>query len=97
MGSIGSTEILLILVIALLVFGPTRLPEMGRSLGRAVREFKRATSDLQETLEREVDDVKRTGGGGPDAPPGALPPPSAPPAPPPPPKDDPYGPGGNPG
>lgn len=97
MGSIGSTEILLILVVALLVFGPARLPEMGRALGRAAREFKRATSDLQETLEREVDEVKRSGGGDGETPPGALPPPSAPPAAPAPPEADPYATDGKPG
>jgi sec-independent protein translocase protein TatA len=60
MGSIGTPEILLIMVIALLLFGPRKLPELGKSLGRAIREFKRASSELQETLEREVEEVKRT-------------------------------------
>ena len=59
MGSIGTTEILLILVIALLIFGPKKLPDLGRSLGKAIREVRRASSDLKETLEREVDEVKR--------------------------------------
>lgn len=59
MGSIGSTEILLILVIALLLFGPKKLPDLGKSLGRALREFKRASNDLRDTLEREVEEVKR--------------------------------------
>ena len=59
MGSVGTPEILLILVIALLIFGPQKLPEMGKSLGRAIREFKRASQELQETIEREVEDVKR--------------------------------------
>lgn len=75
MGSVGTTEILLVLLIALLVFGPAKLPEFGKSLGRAVREFKKASSELQETLEREVDDLKRTSDP-PAATPGALPPPS---------------------
>ena len=60
MGSVGTPEILVILVIALLLFGPTKLPDLGRSLGRAIREFKKASSELQETIEREVDDLKRT-------------------------------------
>ncbi len=59
MGSVGSPEILMILLVALLVFGPHKLPELGKALGRAVREFKKATSELQETIEREVEDVKR--------------------------------------
>jgi TatA/E family protein of Tat protein translocase len=59
MGSIGTPEILLILVIALLLFGPRKLPDLGKSLGRAIREFKRASTELQETLEREVEEVKR--------------------------------------
>jgi TatA/E family protein of Tat protein translocase len=48
--SIGPTEIIVVLVIALLVFGPGRLPQMGRSLGRGVREFKRAADTAKEEL-----------------------------------------------
>lgn len=59
MGSIGTPEILLILVIALLLFGPRKLPELGKSVGRALREFKRASTDLRETLEKEVEEVQR--------------------------------------
>ena len=55
LGSIGMPELVVIFVIALVVFGPRRLPELGRSLGRAIAEFKRATSELQSTLEREVE------------------------------------------
>ena len=54
MGSIGIPEMLVIFVIALVVFGPRRLPELGRSLGKAIAEFKRATNDLQNTLEQEI-------------------------------------------
>jgi sec-independent protein translocase protein TatA len=54
LGSIGLPELFVIFVIALVVFGPRRLPEIGRSLGRAIAEFKRASSDLQERIEREV-------------------------------------------
>jgi TatA/E family protein of Tat protein translocase len=59
-GSIGTPELLVIFVIALVVFGPRRLPELGRSLGRTINEFKRASSELQNTLEREIElDAKR--------------------------------------
>jgi sec-independent protein translocase protein TatA len=53
-GSIGMPELVVIFVIALVVFGPRRLPEIGRSLGRSIAEFKRAMNQLQETLEEEV-------------------------------------------
>ncbi len=56
MPSIGFGEILVILVLALIVFGPKRLPEMGRSLGRSLREFRRATSDFRAEFERDLDD-----------------------------------------
>lgn len=59
MGSVGTPEILLVLLIALLLFGPTKLPEMGKSLGKAIREFKKASAELQDTIEREVEDLKR--------------------------------------
>ena len=48
-------ELLVIFVIALVVFGPRRMPELGRALGRTIAEFKRATSELQNTLEREIE------------------------------------------
>lgn len=54
LGSIGMPELIVIFVIALVVFGPRRLPEIGRQLGRTVNEFKRASRDLQQTLEDEV-------------------------------------------
>lgn len=53
-GSLGLPEILFILVIALLVFGPRRLPEVGRTLGKAMREFRRATTDLKRSVEVEM-------------------------------------------
>ena len=60
-GSLGMPELIVIFVIALVVFGPRKLPELGRSLGRGIAEFKKATSDLQNTLEQEIDaDVART-------------------------------------
>ena len=51
---IGLQELLLVLVIALLVFGPKRLPELGRALGRAMREFRRASDEFRSTLETNL-------------------------------------------
>jgi sec-independent protein translocase protein TatA len=53
-GSIGMPELIIILVIALIIFGPRKLPELGKSLGRSINEFKRASADLQNTLEQEI-------------------------------------------
>ena len=53
-GSIGAPELILIFIVALLVFGPRKLPELGRALGRGISEFRRATTDLKVTLEREI-------------------------------------------
>lgn len=55
MGNIGFPELIIIFVIALLVFGPKRLPELGRSLGRGISEFRRASSDLKNSIEREIE------------------------------------------
>lgn len=48
-GSIGPTEIILLLILALILLGPRKLPELARSLGQAINEFKRATSQAMET------------------------------------------------
>ena len=53
-GSVGMPELIVIFVIALIVFGPRKLPEIGRSLGKAIGEFKRATNELQSTLDEEI-------------------------------------------
>ena len=53
-GSIGMMEMVVIFLIALLVFGPRKLPELGKSLGRSLAEFKRASNELRNTLEDEV-------------------------------------------
>lgn len=53
-GSLGVPEILLIFVVVLVVFGPRRIPEIGRMLGKALGEFRKATDDIKNTIEREV-------------------------------------------
>ena len=54
LGSIGMPELIIIFVIALIIFGPRKLPELGRSLGKSLAEFKRASNDLRNTLEEEI-------------------------------------------
>ena len=54
LGSIGMPELIVIFVIALIIFGPRKLPELGRSLGRGINEFKRASNELKNTFEEEV-------------------------------------------
>jgi sec-independent protein translocase protein TatA len=58
MGNIGFPELMVIFVVALLVFGPKRLPELGRSLGRGISEFRRASSDLKSSIEREIESAE---------------------------------------
>jgi sec-independent protein translocase protein TatA len=53
-GSIGMPELIIIFVIALIIFGPRKLPELGKSLGKSIGEFKRASNDLRNTLEEEI-------------------------------------------
>lgn len=53
-GPIGFPEMLIIAVVALIFFGPRKLPELGRSLGKSLSEFKRASNELRSTLEEEV-------------------------------------------
>jgi sec-independent protein translocase protein TatA len=54
LGSIGMPELVIIFVIALIIFGPRKLPELGRSLGKSLSEFKRASNELKSTLEEEI-------------------------------------------
>jgi len=53
---IGTTELILILVVALLVLGPKKLPEIARSLGRGMAEFRRASNEFTRTLSASLDD-----------------------------------------
>jgi sec-independent protein translocase protein TatA len=53
-GSIGGPELVVIFVVALLVFGPRKLPELGRMVGKSLAEFRRAANDLRDSLETEV-------------------------------------------
>jgi Tat protein translocase TatB subunit len=57
-GTLGGQEILLILVIALIVFGPRKLPEIGKTVGKMLAEFRKASSDFKRTIEDEVDAEK---------------------------------------
>ena len=53
-GNIGLPELLIILAIALLIFGPKKLPEVGRSIGRALREFRKTSDEIKEKIEEEI-------------------------------------------
>jgi TatA/E family protein of Tat protein translocase len=58
MWNLGFPEIVIIFIVALVIFGPRKLPELGRSLGRGLSEFKRASNELKRTWEDEVEAVK---------------------------------------
>jgi TatA/E family protein of Tat protein translocase len=60
LGSIGMPELIVIFLIALVIFGPRKLPELGRSLGKSLAEFKRASNELRSTLEEEIRVEERT-------------------------------------
>jgi TatA/E family protein of Tat protein translocase len=83
-GSVGGPELLLLLVLALIIFGPRKLPEIGKSVGRMLMEFRKASTEFRRTIEDEVETEKRREEAGRVAP---LPAPAAgldvPPAPPP--------------
>jgi sec-independent protein translocase protein TatA len=59
MGSLGWSEILIILIIALIIFGPRKLPELGKSLGQSLAQFRKASEDFKRQWEEEVEMEKR--------------------------------------
>ncbi len=59
MPSLGFGEILIILLFALIIFGPRRLPEMGRTIGRSLREFRSAAAELRQELDVELEEEPR--------------------------------------
>ena len=82
MGPIGVPELILIFVVALIFFGPRKLPELGKSLGKSLAEFKRASNELRSTLDEEIRQEERRTPPPPPPPsptdPAALPSPAAP-------------------
>jgi sec-independent protein translocase protein TatA len=54
MFNLGMQELIVILIIALVVFGPAKLPELGKALGKSIREFKSATNDMKEDVQKAV-------------------------------------------
>lgn len=73
-GTLGGPELVLILVLALIVFGPRKLPEIGKSMGRMLAEFRKASHEFQRTIEDEVEAEKAR----PPLSPAPPPPPEAP-------------------
>jgi sec-independent protein translocase protein TatA len=53
---LGTTELILIFAIALVIFGPAKLPEIGKAVGKGIREFKSAASEMKSTMETEATD-----------------------------------------
>ena len=54
MGSLGMQEIIIIFILALIIFGPRKLPELGKTIGKGLAEFKKASNELKQTWEEEV-------------------------------------------
>lgn len=61
MGPVGWPEMMVIFVLALVLFGPKKLPELGRTLAKAITEFRRASNDLKATFDRELSNLEREG------------------------------------
>ena len=66
MFGIGTPELILILVLALIIIGPKDLPRIGRELGRVFRGFQRAADDVKESITREIENAGKEGGHAPD-------------------------------
>ncbi|MGD1068647.1 MAG: twin-arginine translocase TatA/TatE family subunit [Bryobacteraceae bacterium] len=62
MGTVGTQELVAIFLLALLLFGPKKLPELGRTVGKALTEFRRAQSELKATFDREMKNLERETG-----------------------------------
>ncbi len=60
MTKLGFWEIILILCVVLMVFGPNKLPEVGRSLGKGIREFKKASKEITDSIKDESCEVEQT-------------------------------------
>ena len=60
MFGLGIPELIIIFVIALIVFGPKKLPDLGKSIGRAMAEFKKASEEFQESVREEMKEVEKT-------------------------------------
>jgi TatA/E family protein of Tat protein translocase len=58
-GTLGVQEMVVIFLVALVLFGPKKLPELGRTIGKAITEFRRASNDLKATFEREMQSLER--------------------------------------
>jgi sec-independent protein translocase protein TatA len=80
-GSVGGPELVLILIIGLIVFGPRKLPEIGKSVGKMIVEFRKASNDFKRTIEEEVEAEKRATVPAPPIETAALPVPAAAPVP----------------
>lgn len=63
MFGLGPAEVILVLIIALIVFGPGRLPEIGQALGKSLREFREASSEITQELSREIEVTERAARG----------------------------------
>lgn len=62
MFGLGIPELIVIFVLALLIFGPKKLPDLGKSIGRAMAEFKKASDDFQESVKAEMKEVEKSSG-----------------------------------
>ena len=59
MGPLGFQEVILILIIALVIFGPKKLPDLGRSLGKALSEFRKASNEIKHSIQKELEDTEQ--------------------------------------